>query len=68
MDQNRNGVTWKVTLKRNGKVAVKGRAKTKAPSGSFSFNRRLTNGAGKDRISARATGPSGEVCTASLSF
>jgi hypothetical protein len=68
VDQNRNGVTWKVTLKRNGKVAVRSSAKTKRPSGSFSFNRRLTNGAGKDKISARATSPSGEVCTASLSF
>jgi hypothetical protein len=68
VDQNRNGITWKVTLRRNGKVAVKSSAKTKRPSGSFSFNRRLANGAGKDKISARATSPSGEVCTASLSF
>jgi DUF4097 and DUF4098 domain-containing protein YvlB len=68
VDQNRNGVKWKVTLRRNGKVAVKSSARTKAPSGSFSFNRRLANGAGKDRISARATSPSGEVCTAALSF
>src|SRR3954470_10690035 len=62
VDQNRSGVTWKVTLRRNGKVAVKSSAKTKRPSGSFSFNRRLANGAGKDKISARATSPSGEVC------
>jgi hypothetical protein len=68
VDQNRNGVKWKVTLRRNGKVAAKGSRRTKAPSGSFSFERRLANGAGKDRISARATSPSGEVCTASLSF
>jgi hypothetical protein len=68
VDQNRSGVTWKVTLRRNGKVALKSSAKTKRPSGSFSFNRHLANGAGKDKISARATSPSGEVCTASLSF
>jgi hypothetical protein len=68
VDQNRNGVTWKVTIKRNGKTAVKTTAKTKAPSGSFSVNRRLTNGAGSDKISARATSPSGEVCTASLTI
>jgi hypothetical protein len=65
VDQNRNGVTWKVTLRRNGALAVKTHARTKAPSGSFSVERRLTNGAGSDRISARATSPSGEVCTAS---
>lgn len=68
VDQNRSGVTWKVTIKRNGKTAVKTSAKTRAPSGSFSVNRRLANGAGTDRISARATSPSGEVCTASLSI
>lgn len=68
VDQNRNGVRWKVTIRRNGKVAVKTSARTKAPSGSFSVERRLGNAAGKDRISARATSPSGEVCTASLSI
>jgi hypothetical protein len=68
VDQNRNGVRWHLTIRRNGKVAVKTSAKTKAPSGSFSVERRLGNAAGKDRISARATSPSGEVCTASLSI
>jgi hypothetical protein len=68
VDQNRSGVKWNVTLRRNGNVAVKSTARTKSPSGSFSFERRLANGAGKDRISARATSPSGEVCTASLSI
>jgi hypothetical protein len=68
VDQNRNGVRWHVTIRRNGKVAVRTSARTKAPSGSFSIERRLGNAAGKDRISARATSPSGEVCTASLSI
>jgi hypothetical protein len=68
VDQNRNGVKWSVTIKRNGKTAVKTSARTKGPSGSFSVERRLANGAGSDRISARATSPSGEVCTASLSI
>ena len=66
VDQNRNGVRWKVTLRRNGAVAVRTSARTKAPSGSFSVERRLADGAGSDRISARATSPSGEVCTAAL--
>jgi hypothetical protein len=66
VDQNRNGVTWKVTIRRNGVRAVSTQATTRAPSGSFSVERRLTNGPGADRISARATSPSGQVCTASV--
>jgi hypothetical protein len=68
VDQNRNGVKWSVTIKRNGKVAVSTSARTKAPSGSFSVQRRLANGAGTDRIAARAKSSSGQVCTASLSI
>jgi hypothetical protein len=62
VDQNRNGVTWKVTL-RHGSRTVKTNATTKAPSGSFSVERRLSGSSGK--VTARATSPSGEVCTAS---
>jgi len=68
VDQNRNGVRWAVRIRRNGKLAVKTSATTKAPSGSFSVERRLRNGRGKDRITARATSPSGEVCTARLTY
>jgi hypothetical protein len=64
VDQNRNGVTWKVTLRRQGSSAVRTSATTKAPSGSFSVERRLPGGSGK--VTARATSPSGEVCTASI--
>ena len=64
VDQNRNGVKWKVTLRRQGSPAVKTSATTKAPSGSFSVERRLPGTSGK--VSARATSPSGEVCTASV--
>jgi len=68
VDQNRNGVRWRVTLRRNGAVAVRTRATTRAPSGSFSIERRLADGAGGDTISARATSPSGEVCTARVTI
>jgi len=68
VDQNRNGVRWRVTLRRNGAVAVSTRATTRAPSGSFSVERRLANRAGTDTISARATSPSGEVCTARMTI
>jgi hypothetical protein len=66
VDQNRNGVTWKVTLRRNGHLASRTNATTRAPSGSFSVERRLTNGSGRDTITAKATSPSGEVCTATI--
>jgi hypothetical protein len=68
VDQNRNGVKWTVTIKRNGKTAVSTTARTKAPSGSFSVERRLADGAGSDRISARAKSSSGQICTASISI
>jgi hypothetical protein len=66
VDQNRNGVTWRVVIRRNGATAVTTRATTGAPSGSFSVERRIADGAGSDRITARATSPTGEVCTARL--
>ena len=66
VDQNRNGVSWTVRLRRNGKLVVTTSATTKAPSGSFSVERRLADPAGSDRITARAKSPSGEVCKASL--
>lgn len=66
VDQNRNGVTWRVVIRRNGADAVTTRATTRAPSGSFSVERRIADGSGSDRITARATSPTGEVCTARL--
>jgi hypothetical protein len=64
VDQNRNGVRWQVTLRRNGVLAASTSAITQPPSGSFEVRRLLTNGPGADTITARATSPSGEVCTA----
>ena len=66
VDQNRNGVTWSVRLRSGGRVLVSMRATTKAPSGSFSVERRIADAAGRNRISATATSPSGEVCRASV--
>jgi hypothetical protein len=68
VDQNVNGVAWAVKLSRNGTVAVDTTRTTHAPSGSFSVERRLANGAGPDTISATATSPTGEVCTASATI
>jgi hypothetical protein len=68
VDQNRNGVRWQVRLKRNGSVAARTAATTRAPSGSFEVRRVLANSAGVDRISAAATSPSGERCLVRASF
>jgi hypothetical protein len=64
VDQNRNGRTWNVVLRRNGNVVVRTTATTRPPSGSFEVRRLLRNGPGPDTISARAKSPSGEICTA----
>lgn len=68
VDQNRNGVRWKVRLKDNGVRVFKGSATTRAPSGSFSIERRIANRRGTDRIKGigknRVTG---ERCVAKVS-
>lgn len=68
VDQNRTGVTWRVVLRRNGKVAARTEATTRGPSGSFEVRRLLADGRGSDSVSARAVSPSGEVCTAHASI
>jgi hypothetical protein len=64
VDQNRNGVRWKVVLRRNGNRVVATTKTTRAPSGSFELRSLLTDGPGADRVTATATSPSGETCTA----
>ncbi|HEX8065830.1 MAG TPA: hypothetical protein VF520_04805 [Thermoleophilaceae bacterium] len=65
VDQNKNGVEWAVKLRRNGKTVVSTTRRTKAPSGSFSLERRIGDPAGTDKISAVAT-RDGETCRGSL--
>jgi hypothetical protein len=57
--------TWKVVIVRDGLIAWRGSARTRAPSGSFSVERRIANFSGADRVTARAGGPRGLTCTAS---
>jgi hypothetical protein len=64
VDQNRNGVPWKVTLRRNGALVASTTATTHAPSGSFSVRRLIAGAPATDRITALATRSSGERCTA----
>ncbi len=68
VDQNRNGVEWAVRIRRDGRLVVRTRATTTAPSGSFSVERKIADPAGSDRIKAKAISPSGEVCTASATI
>jgi hypothetical protein len=60
VDQNRNGVPWQVTLRRNGVVVLSRTATTRAPSGSFSVQRLV---AGSGTFTATAT-RAGERCSA----
>lgn len=68
VDQNRNGVTWKVRFRLNGERVLKTTATTQAPSGSFSVERRLANGPGSDHVVGKAISPSGQVCKAGLTI
>jgi hypothetical protein len=68
VDQNRNGVRWTVTLRRPTTVLVRTTRVTRGASGSFELRRVVGNRAGSDRIIARATRSSGEVCRAAATF
>lgn len=68
VDQNRNGVRWTVTLRRPAALLVRTTRVTRGPSGSFELRRVVGNRAGPDRIIARATRSSGEVCRAAATF
>lgn len=68
VDQNRVGVTWRVSIRRNGAPVAATRATTRGPSGSFEVRRVIADLAGKDRVVATATSPSGERCTARAAY
>ena len=60
VDQNRNAVPWKVTLRRNGALVSSTTATTRAPSGSFSARRVV---AGPHGTYVAVAKRSGETCT-----
>ena len=68
VDQNRNGVPWRVTLSQNGRTIAALTRVTRAPSGSFEARVVTPNRAGPDVLRGRAVSPSGEVCTARATF
>lgn len=67
VDQNRNGVRWRVVLVRNGTRVATRVGVTRGPSGSFEARFVTGNRAGTDRFVARAS-RSGEVCRATASI
>jgi hypothetical protein len=67
VDANRNGQRWAFRMWRNGVRFAKGTRVTTGRSGSFSVERRTSDGSGRDVISAKAANPAtGEICRASL--
>jgi hypothetical protein len=69
VDQNRNGETWNVKLRRDGNVFWRGQRTTKAPSGSFEVRQVASNGTGPDVFVARARNPrTDEVCRGVATF
>jgi hypothetical protein len=64
VDHSRSGALWRVVLVQERRVAWRGRARTHAPSGSFSLERRLSDYPGPDQVMARAVGPRGITCQA----
>lgn len=69
VDTNRVGQTWSWQFTDNGVKVVSGTARTRAPSGSFSVERKIADRAGTDRIAVRATNAAtGQVCMGSVSL
>jgi hypothetical protein len=67
VDSNRVGQTWAVRITDNGVRVFSGTARTVAPSGSFTVERRVANRAGVDTITAVATNAAtGERCAGSV--
>ena len=65
VEHTRANARWSVVFVQERRVAYRGRARTHAPSGSFSIERRLSDYPGADQVMARAVGPRGLTCQAS---
>lgn len=69
IDSNRAGQTWRWKLRHDGDVVDSGRSVTRAPSGSFSIDRRTGNSPGRDAFTFRATNrATGETCVARVTL
>ncbi len=69
VDSNKNGQVWSWKMRHNGSISAKGQATTKAPSGSFSVERRMVDLTGPDSFVFRAVNAkTGEVCRGSVTL
>lgn len=71
VDSNRTGQVWAWTVKRDGSVAARGSSRTAGRSGSFSVERTIADGAGKDTVvftAVRQAGGAREVCSGRIVF
>ena len=69
VDASRIGQTWRVVIRRNGKVNFRTRATTRRPSGSFTVRRVLDNRRGApDNVNARAVSPTEQICRAAATL
>ena len=69
VDQNRSGDKWKVRLRNDGKAFFRGKRTTRGASGSFSVERKTSNGPGKDLISGKTRNlRTSEVCRTKINF
>ncbi|MGZ6695860.1 MAG: hypothetical protein ACXVFL_09465 [Solirubrobacteraceae bacterium] len=68
VDERRAGRLWRVVVVHEHRVAWRGRARTRGPSGSFSLERRLGDYTGSDQVMARAVGPGGITCQATATL
>jgi hypothetical protein len=67
VDQNKNNRKWRVKIKDDSTVVVRDTVRTRVPSGSFSFERRIADRRGTHRIKGVARNKrSGERCTAKV--
>ena len=67
VDSNLSGQQWTYELRHDGTQKASGTRTTRAPSGSFSVNRRLPNAPGVHRISGTAKNAgTGEICRANV--
>jgi hypothetical protein len=64
----RSGARWRVVFVQENRIAWRGSARTGGSSRSFSIERRLSDYAGPDHVTARAVGPRGITCQATATL
>jgi hypothetical protein len=68
VDSNRAGQSWNWRISDNGTRVRSGSATTKAPSGSFTVQRRIADRTGVDHLVFRSSSPaSGQTCRGTVS-